>query len=859
MVHGLRNPLRMALRFLRAARGRLVLTLGALASAVALVCALDLVHRAVLHGFIAVIETMAGRATLQVRVEESGAFPEALADAVGAVPGVRQVVAVVTATAFTTGPAPEALTVQAFDVTNADAARVYQPGDAPPPLVDDPLVFLNSRESVLVTREFAARHGLGLEDRLLLDTARGRQPFTVRGLLDGDGIARAYGGNLLVMDLHAAEAVFTAPGLINQLDIVTAPDADVATVARAVQAVLPAGLRVEAVAQRAADLQAVMRSMRVLLQGVGLVALGAAFLIAFTRLTAVFEERAWQLGILRALGVRRRRVWRTLLTESLLLGIASAAVGVPAGVLLGRLLLPLIATTLALNFRTVVPDGVFAVRPGALLLAAAVAVAAALGAALLPAWRASGVDAVQILRGRGIDPLPPTPFTWWPRLVLAVLAGAALLVQEHTGDPRAGLAATALLVALAAAAARPLATAATRLLVRLDLPRRRSIRRLALRALERHPQRTALAVAMVAIGIGTVLWLSLVATSFEHTAVRVFAEAMRADFVVGSTHTGAGTLELPVADDVLDVVRAVDGVAGVVGVRLANWQHAGQAIVLDAFDPDYFRSPRYGSWPLHGAHLPDAWEAVAAGRAIVVSSNFARHFATAVGDTVTLATPNGPLPVTVAGITTDFASPRGTIEMSRALYARYWNDPRLTRVFVAAAADAAPGLRDRLRARLAATGGAWRVITSGELIAYFAGQIRRAFSSLSVLAAIILLVVLVGIADTLGAGVVERTRELGTVRALGLRRGDVRRLVLGEALALTAYGLVLATLLGSAIALLWVRTTVPLLLGWIVDLHVPVGVVLGIVVTTAVSCTLAALLPARRAARLEPAAALRWE
>ena len=151
------------------------------------------------------------------------------------------------------------------------------------------------------------------------------------------------------------------------------------------------------------------------------------------------------------------------------------------------------------------------------------------------------------------------------------------------------------------------------------------------------------------------------------------------------------------------------------------------------------------------------------------------------------------------------------------------------------------------------------MISSGELVAYWEDQIRRAFASLYALAVVILAVVLFGIADNLGASVVERTRELGTLRAAGVRQGQLRRLVVSEALIIVALGLLLAAAEGGGMALLWVRTTVPLLLGWIVDLHVPIGFLLAIALSTAVSCALAALLPARRAARLEPAAALRWE
>lgn len=850
--------LRIPRRFLRGSYSRLALTILALASGVALVCALDLVNRAVLAGFVEVIDGMAGRATLQVTVEDSGAFAETLADDVAAIDGVQQVVPVVSATAFTVGAAPETLTVQGFDVTDPDAVRVYQPGDAPAAVVEDALEFVAQSDSIILTRDFAGRHGVRRGDRLPLDTAAGRRTFTVRGLIDPEGIGRAFGGALMLMDVQAAQLAFTGTGLINRLDIVTARGADTAAVARHIQAVLPEGLRVEALAQRRADLRAVLHSMQVLLQGVSLVALGAAFIIAFSRLSMSFTERTWQLGVLRAVGVRRRAVWWELLKESQLLGLLGVALGIPAGILLGRALLPLVATTMALNFRTVAPASELSIRPAALAVAAALGLAAALVAALLPAWRAAGIDVAATLRGRGADLAPPPARrTWIVVAVLALLVTVALSVQQLWAAPAAGLAASAGLVALSAALARPLVAAAGRLLA--HAPGLGAVARLAVRTLRRDLRRAALAVAMVAIGVGTVGWLALVAYSFERTAVRVFEQAMRADYVVSSSHTGAGALEMPIDERVAETLRAVDGVAAVVGVRLANWHYRGEPVVLDAFDPAYFLTSTYGEWPLHGARLDDAWEAVAAGRAVVVSSNFAQNARVGVGDTITLDTPRGALSLVVAGVTTDFASPRGTLEMSRDLYRAYWNDTRVTRFFVQGRTAGDTTLRARLVAHLGADGGAWRVISSGELVAYWEEQIRRAFASLYALAAVILGVVLFGIGDNLGASVVERTRELGTLRAIGVRRGQLGRLVVAEALIIVALGLLLAALQAGAMALFWVRTTVPLLLGWIVDLHVPFGFILVIELSTAVSCALAALVPARRAARLEPATALRWE
>ena len=345
--------------------------------------------------------------------------------------------------------------------------------------------------------------------------------------------------------------------------------------------------------------------------------------------------------------------------------------------------------------------------------------------------------------------------------------------------------------------------------------------------------------------------------------MRVFEQAMRADFVVSSSHIGAGALEMPVDDALAATLPAVDGVASVIGVRLANWQHEGGPVVLDAFDPDYFRNPAYGAWPLHGARLTEAWDAVADGRAVVVSSNFAQNIGVAVGDIDhAVDTPTAPLPLLVAGITTDFASPRGTIEMSRALVHALLERPAAS----PASSCRPPGQRADQAVRgphcsgaWRPRGGAWRVISSGELVAYWAtrsaARSRRSMCS----PAVILAVVLFGIADNLSASVAERTRELGTLRAVGVSQGQLRRMVVREALVIAPLGLRWPSSKDWRSPTIWIQTTIPYLLGWLIDLRLPVEVLLFVCIATLACCAVAAVIPGRRAARLQPAMALRCE
>jgi putative ABC transport system permease protein len=145
------------------------------------------------------------------------------------------------------------------------------------------------------------------------------------------------------------------------------------------------------------------------------------------------------------------------------------------------------------------------------------------------------------------------------------------------------------------------------------------------------------------------------------------------------------------------------------------------------------------------------------------------------------------------------------------------------------------------------------------MLDYFASQVRTAFSSAYVLAGMLLVVVLMGMADTLAAGVTERARTFGAIRAVGVDASFLRRIVTTEALVLGLLGIVLALAGGFGMALLWITWTFPYLFGWILRPHLPYAVTLAVIAVTLVVCALAAVIPAARAVRIDPVLALRDE
>lgn len=845
-------------RFLRGSYGPAVLALGALTCGVGLICAMELVNRAVLRAFTEVVDTVAGRAALTVSAG-TAAVAETLADEVAAVPGVELAVPVVSSAAFLADGNGEALTVHGIDVANDAALEIYEANGGGGLELDEPLAFLGRADSIAITGALAAARGLTIGDPLELLTPRGRQRFRVRAILAPRGIARVYGASLVVMDLAAAERAFLADGLVNRIDVVVRRDADVGEVADRIARMLPPGVHVERPEQRKADLHRVMGSLRLMLSALSLVGVAAAFFIILNRLTAILDTRRWQLGVLRAVGMRGRRIWWELLKEAGLFGVIAVALGIPLGIGVGRMLLPVVAATAALNYKLVAADMQLGLEPAALAMAVVLGIGTAVLAAALPAWRVARRPPIESIRERGLSAATVGLRSAAVVLLTAVALGAVLADAGVGSASHRGLAATVLLVALTGLLARPLLPLTTALVVPLLRARIGASALVARGTFRRNGRRAILTIGMIGVGMGAVIWLRTLAYSFEVSLVHALSGALQGDWVVTSAHVTHAYMEAPLDEHLRDEMERLEGVGAAIAERMLDWHHAGGPIALDVFDGAYFRTTAFGRWSLIGSAQGDVWDAVGAGRAVLVSSSFAHNLGAAVGDTIELETPGGPVAVAVAGITTNFSSPRGTVIFARELYARHWNDPLVTRVYVRVAPGIDPLTVRRAIARDLGPTYGLRIISARELIDYFASAVHRAFAPVDVLAALLFVVLAIGLGDTLAAGVRERRRDLAVMRALGARRTVLRNAVVAETVGIAVPGVLLAVAAGTALGVLWIRRTFPALLGWALETHLPVLQIAALGALTIAGCGMAGLLPARRAGALHPAEALRYE
>lgn len=850
--------LKMAYRQVRARRRQMALSVAAVALGVALVVAIGTMNDAVLHSFLDTADAMGGRAALTVSAGTGLFFPEETTALVESVAGVALAVPVVRAVAFPDDGSGELLTVHGVDLARDEAVRVYHTAGGEGVVGGDLVEFLNRPDSIILGREWAEARGLAVDDTLRLVTPHGVQTFIIRGLLDAQGLARTLAGRLVVMDLFAAERAFAGDGQVSQIDVLLAPDHAPGKVRHALLERLPAGLVVEEPALRRDVIRHTVGGFQRMIAAFGLLAVVAGFVICYSRMNAVFEARAWQVGLLRAVGLHRSAVFGELLLEGLLLGLLGTALGILLGSAIARFGLPALAATTALAFRMPVPAVQAAGLPSAALLQGLlVGLTAAVAAVAMPALRLARRQPIAALRLRGRE-LPPLPRNrrWMVRaVVIAVLAAALLLGQILSGAVALGHANTALIAIAALVLATPLVSLGGRALGSLWSRLFGPTGRFAARHVEWQPRRSALTVATLGAGLGAVLLFGILAWSFECTVVQQLGGRMRADLVATSAFVSGGYLTAPVTEDVLAEIGRVPGVDLSFGEQYRDSEYAGAPLVVNAFDAACFHDRRACNWPIDDSTGQAVLEEVAAGRGVMLSATFAHQHAIAPGQEIELATPTGPLRMRALAVTS--GQPASAVVLSRAVYRRAWNDRQITYAHavladpretetVAAALRRAVGERHRLT-----------VYRRDEIVEYFARQVRQAFALSYLMEAITFLLVAVAMGDTLAASVGERLRRYATMRALGYARADVFRLVLLEGTTIALLGLALAAFVGLALGVFWVEVQFPAILGWRLDLGLPWRFFLASGLLALALCFAGAVLPSRRAARVAVAAALR--
>ena len=771
---------------------RWLLTLAGIMLGVAVFVGMHTANQSVLYAFRQTVDRIAGATQLQVSSGETG-FDESVLDRVQAVPEVRVAVPVIEAVVNTKLQGEGNLLILGVDMTGDRSLREYDLESGDDAVMDDPLVFLAQPDSLIVTDAFARDNRLGIGSKLPMSTMEGDKLFTVRGIMKSSGLASAFGGNLAVMDVYAAEKVFGRGRKFDRIDLAVKDGARVEDVKERLETLLGPGFQVEAPSARANQFESISHVYSVTADITSAFALFIGLFIIYNTFQIAVAQRRSEIGILRALGATRRQIRTLFLSESLVAGLIGSALGLLLGIAIARVMTGYIGSLLGEVYGIAQKAGEVSADPALMIFAIVLGMITSAVAAFLPARNAARVDPVQALQKGKYQQLSAgeNRARRLAAVLVAILALGCALWGRHSilfyiGDALAVTAALLLTPTLALLLARAL-----RPLLRWLRPVEGT---LAADSLLQAPRRTSGTVAALMLSLALVVALGGLTRASYDSIVRWLNVALNPDlFVSPSQSLTARDFRFP--ESMGGQLRSIPGIDQVQLVRDARVEVRRQPTMLVAADIDDLR--RRATLPPVAGNTIDMFNRAAAGQAILASENFTLLRGFKLGDIVDLPSPAGVLHLPIAGIVTDYSDEQGALLIDRSLYKRYWHDDTVNifRVYLSPGASE-PDVKRRILGRF---GNQRRlfVLTNREVRSYILRLTDQWFGITYVQIAVAVLVAVLGIVNTLTVSITDRRRELGVLRSIGGLRNQVRRTIWLEALAIALVGLILGLAFGA--------------------------------------------------------------
>ncbi|MDL4813817.1 ABC transporter permease [Actinomadura opuntiae] len=688
-------------------------------------------------------------------------------------------------------------------------------------------------------KDLADRSGYKVGDAVtVLDHANRPHRFTVVGLLDfGIDEEAGYRGGV-GFDTATALAM-TGAKKYQEIDVLGAGESAVAAaVGGGYKVSTGRELAKELAAAAGADTEVIKAGLLIF----GLVAMLVSALVIYNTFSILIAQRMREMALLRCVGATRRQVFGGVVTEAFAVGLVGSALGILAGAGLGAGAVA-VMTRLTDKVRM---DGL-ALSARTIAIGLAVGVAVTVVSALLPARAATRVAPVAALRaelepGGGRFRLGPV------RTVLAVLLGAAGLALGVLGSVNMAKGQAAMYtVALAGAVfflavvtampvlVRPLGRVAGFVPARLGgVPGR-----LAVENARRSPRRTATTTIALTVGIGLMSLFAVVAASGKATSAQKLAEQYPAEFQV-QARTGDGGGRAP--DGLTEALKRRPEFSNVFEVLAEDGKVDGKTTNVASLTGTALGTvlkPRL----VDGSASALTAAGLKPGTAIV-EKRIAEAHGLSAGRTVRVRTAHGTVPVKITAVYSTSATTLGALLVPEADFARYFGSPDDSAIYIKDR-DGVPAETARRAVEAAARPyPAAKVYSSAEFEKSVSDAIDMMLMIFGGLLGLAIVIALFGIANTLTLSVVERTRESALLRALGLTRRQLRRMLSVEALVMAVIGAFTGVVLGVVFG--WAATNA-MEDGAIFSL--PYLQVTGFVLLAGAAGTLAAVLPARRAAR----------
>ena len=833
---------------------RTALTTAGIVLGVAVFVGMHTANSSVMFAFSRTVDRIAGKTELQVTAGEPG-FNEEVLEKVQGASTVRVAVPVIEAVVESNIKGQGNLLVLGVDFTGDRSLRDYDLDSGDDAVIDDPLVFLAQPDSIILSKEFADKNHIAVGGRIALGTVEGEKPFTVRGVMKSSGLTSAFGGNLAVMDIYAAQHMFGRGRSFDRIDLAVKEGRTLKDAEQELTTMLGPGFQVDPPSGRGQQFEAMLAAYSMMVGISSLFALFIGMFIIYNSFAIAVTQRRSEIGILRALGATRGQIRWLFLGESAVTGLIGSLGGLVFGILIARGIAASIGALISDVYGVAQHADELATSPGLLVIALGIGIATSIIAAAIPAHNAARVDPVQALQKGKYQVLSAGESRL--RAILGLSLGAVSIVCLNIGGSRPVFYAGYALAIVVALMISPLLSLALAKALRPILKWARPVEgSLAADSLIQSPRRTSASVAALMLSLALVIAFAGMARASYISIIDWMETALNPElFIMPSQSIVVRTIRFP--PEMGPEVQAIPGVKRVQLVRDARIQFRKTPVMVVSVEIKSIAET--GQRPPVAGNADEMYRRGAAGEGLVVSDNLAQLQHLKLGEILEIPAPNGLIRLPIVGIVIDYSDQQGTIMMDRSLFVRYWSDDSVNviRVYLQPGAQVAD-VRQRIIEKYAGQRQVF-VLTNHELKSYILKVTDQWFGLTSVQIAVAVLVAILGIVNTLTVSITDRRRELGVLQAVGGLRGQIRRTIWLEALSIGTLGLVLGLGLGAVNLYYILQIVHNDIAGMRLDYSFPIGTALALVPTILGAAFIAAIWPAESAVHGSLVEALEYE
>lgn len=845
---------RSSIRYLFRHPWQLLLSVLGIAMGVAVVVAIDLANQSAENAFELSMDSVSGKATHQI-VGGSAGLPDSLYRHLRVAHAYRQTAPVVED--YVTIPQSPGRTLILLGV-DPFAERPFRPYLGKLRINGDgglgPLV---SQPATAVMGGVTAREiGVAAGDSLEIQFGPVKRKVLIIGLLEGDDQRsnKALSGVMLT-DIATAQELFGMSGRLSRIDLIIPQGEAGEKKLAGLKKLLPATAEIISSRSRSAMMNQMTSAFKLNLTALSLLTLIVGMFLIYNTMTFSVVQRRQLIGLMRAIGVTRKEIFRIILGEALLMGIAGTALGILIGVLLGRGLVELISRTIN-DLYFVLTVRSFSLSWLSLMKGVGLGIVATVLAALNPAREATGTTTRLALSRSTEETVLRDKLPLISSLsILSVVAGIALLmipgknlVISYSGILLLIIGFTLFTPAVMVFLSKLLKPLASKMFGMLG--------RMAVQGISSQMSRTTVAVAALSMAVAATVGVGTMVGSFRTTVIHWLEARLNADIYISAPSRMQRRPDTTMDPAFIGRIGELPEIASVNMFRslLLDTPEGAMHVIGSQLSKDVFAEFQFKEGDPEALWAPLQNEMI-----VVISEPYAYHHDVKIGERLKIPTDEGEKTFQVAGIYYDYVSDIGTVLMSLKNYRQFWDDHRISgaSVMLAEGYDAQAGMA---AIRTVMNPGEEILLRSNKALLDTTVEVfNQTFMITNVLRLLAIVVAFIGVLSSLMALQLERRREQAVLRANGVTPKEIRRLVILQTGIMGAFAGVLALPMGTMLSYVLIYIINRRSFGWTLQFVFDPAIYWQAILLALLAALIAGIYPAIRMANASPALALRDE